>query len=131
MYWYLKALKNFIYFKGRAQRKEYWTFVLVNVLISVVLLVIQLSIGLDDWLTRLFSYLVFLPSTSALVRRLHDTGRSGKWIFIGLVPIIGQIVLIVFACFDSEDHENKWGPNPKGEEHPPLVNDRRERESGT
>ncbi|WP_421381885.1 DUF805 domain-containing protein [Bacillus salacetis] len=113
MKWYLKVLRNYVNFSGRARRKEYWMFMLFNFIISIPLIAIETMADLDEWLTTLYSLLIFLPSFAVLVRRLHDTGRSGWWVLISLVPLVGAIVLLVFACLDSEDGQNKWGPNPK------------------
>ena len=113
MDWYLKVLKNYVGFQGRARRKEYWMFYLFNAIISIILLIVQSVAHLDSLLTSLYSLAVFLPSLAVTFRRLHDTGRSGAWIFIALVPIVGAIVLLVFACQDSQANDNQYGPNPK------------------
>lgn len=112
MEWYLKVLRQYVDFTGRARRKEYWMFTLVNVIISLVLAIIDnlLTIGL---LGLLYSLAVLLPSLGAGVRRLHDTGRSGWWLLIGIIPLIGWIVLIVFLATDGERQPNAYGPDPK------------------
>ncbi|MBA6413633.1 DUF805 domain-containing protein [Parahaliea sp. F7430] len=122
MEWYLKVLKNYLGFSGRARRVEFWMFVLINFLISVVLSFVDGVLGLrgaegaTGVLQGLYMLGVFLPSIAVAFRRLHDTGRSGWWLLIGLVPVIGWIVLLVFYCFDSEEGDNAYGPNPKLEE---------------
>lgn len=112
MEWYLKVLRQYVDFTGRARRKEYWMFTLVNVIISLVLAIIDnlLTIGL---LGLLYSLAMLLPSLGAGVRRLHDTGRSGWWLLIGIIPLIGWIVLIVFLATDGERQPNAYGPDPK------------------
>jgi uncharacterized membrane protein YhaH (DUF805 family) len=121
MKWYLKALRQYADFTGRARRKEYWMFTLVSVIISFVLRFLDgvlhpdgnvglLSIGL---LEGLYSLAVFLPSVAVSVRRLHDTGRSGWWQLIGIIPVIGWIVIIVFLATDGERQPNAYGPDPK------------------
>jgi uncharacterized membrane protein YhaH (DUF805 family) len=121
MKWYLKALRQYADFTGRARRKEYWMFTLVSVIISFVLGFLDgvlhpdgnvglLSIGL---LEGLYSLAVFLPSLAVSVRRLHDTGRSGWWQLIGIIPVIGWIVIIVFFATDGERQPNAYGPDPK------------------
>jgi uncharacterized membrane protein YhaH (DUF805 family) len=119
MNWYLEVLKKYVVFKGRARRKEYWYFVLFNILISIALGIIdgitgsfssEAGIGL---LGGLYSLAVLLPSIAVSVRRLHDTNRSGWWLLIGLAPLIGAIVLIVFMVQDSQSDENQYGPSPK------------------
>jgi uncharacterized membrane protein YhaH (DUF805 family) len=113
MEWYLKVLKNYVGFSGRARRKEYWMFFLVNLIVSIALSIIEWVIGLPTVLTGLYSLAIFLPSLAVTIRRLHDTNRSGWWVLISLVPFIGVIVLLVFTVLDSDPHENNYGPNPK------------------
>ncbi|NRD78950.1 DUF805 domain-containing protein [Bacillus sp. BRMEA1] len=113
MEWYVKVLKNYVGFQGRARRKEYWMFVLFNFIISIVLSILQAILHLHQFLTGLYSLAILLPSLAVTVRRLHDIGKTGWWILIGLIPIIGDIILIIFNCFDSEEQTNKYGPNPK------------------
>jgi uncharacterized membrane protein YhaH (DUF805 family) len=113
MEWYVKVLKNYVGFTGRAQRKEYWMFVLFNLIISIILAILESLLGITNVLTGLYSLAVLLPSLAVAFRRLHDTGRSAWWILIGLIPLIGAIILIVFYCQDSDPNENQHGPNPK------------------
>ncbi|MDU0205861.1 MULTISPECIES: DUF805 domain-containing protein [Paenibacillus] len=113
MEWYSKVLKNYVGFSGRAQRKEYWMFVLFNLIISIILAILESLLGITNVLTGLYSLAVLLPSLAVAFRRLHDTGRSGWWILIGLIPLIGAIILIVFYCQDSDPNENQYGLNPK------------------
>lgn len=113
MEWYLKVLKSYAVFQGRARRKEYWMFVLINVIISIILSVIESAAGLSTYISGIYSLLILIPSIAVTVRRLHDTGRSGWWILIGLIPLIGSIILIIFNCQDSQAKDNKYGPNPK------------------
>ncbi|MFC5451903.1 DUF805 domain-containing protein [Paenibacillus aestuarii] len=113
MEWYVKAWKNYAVFQGRARRKEYWMFFLFNLIISIVLSIVESLIGLNSVLTGLYSLAVLLPSLGIGVRRLHDSGRSGWWLLISLIPLIGTIILIVFLCQDSEPNDNQYGANPK------------------
>jgi len=118
MNWYLDAWKNYANFQGRARRKAYWMFVLFNIIALVILSLIEGALGLSGQngygiLTGLYSLAIILPLIALAVRRLHDTGRSGWWILIGLVPLIGPIVLIVFYVTDSQPGTNQYGPNPK------------------
>lgn len=114
MEWYLKVLKNYVGFQGRARRKEYWMFFLFNFIIVLVLSVLQIILRIHySILTDLYSLAVLLPSLAVSVRRLHDTGKSGWWILIGVIPIIGDIILLIFYCLDGDANENKYGPNPK------------------
>ena len=119
MNWYLEVLKKYAVFGGRARRKEYWYFVLFNFLIYIVLTIIDGAIGTfsaeagGGLLSGIYAIAVIIPYFAVGVRRLHDTNRSGWWLLIGLIPIIGAIVLTVFLVFDSKPEENQYGPNPK------------------
>ena len=106
------ALTQYATFTGRARRSEYWYFVLFNVIVSIVASIIDAVIGVQlvSWIVTLG---LLVPGLAVTVRRLHDTGRSGWWILIGLVPLVGAIILIVFACQDSQP-DNQYGPSPKG-----------------
>lgn len=113
MNWYLTCLKeHYADFKGRARRKEYWMFVLFNVIVSWVLAILGGLIKCP-WIGYLYTLAVLVPGLAVVVRRLHDTGRSGWWILIGLVPLIGAIWLLVLLCLDSQPEANNWGENPK------------------
>jgi uncharacterized membrane protein YhaH (DUF805 family) len=118
MNWYMAVLKKYAEFTGRARRKEYWMFALINFLICVVLVVIDVQGGMSNpmglgVLSGLYSLAVFVPSLAVSVRRLHDTDRSGWWLLILLVPLIGAIVFLVFMLLDSQPGENRHGPSPK------------------
>ncbi|QHT63069.1 DUF805 domain-containing protein [Paenibacillus lycopersici] len=115
MEWYLKVLRNYVNFSGRARRTEYWMYVLFSFMASVLLAIADAMLGAGRLLSMLYSLAVLLPSLAVVVRRLHDTGRSGWWYFIILIPIVGAIVLLVFLLLDSEPGMNRYGPNPKGE----------------
>ena len=141
MNWYVEVLRKYAVFSGRSRRREYWLFTLFSSIIAAVLDYLDrflsspmipisgfgtppnalgpaapgstvIAIGL---LGVLYSLALLVPSLAVSVRRLHDLGRSGWWLLIGLVPVIGIIVLTVFALQDSEPGENAYGPNPKGE----------------
>ncbi|MFC5468225.1 DUF805 domain-containing protein [Cohnella suwonensis] len=112
MEWYVKVLQNYAVFQGRARRKEYWMFVLVNVIISIVLGIVEAIVGVDSLLSGLYSLAIIVPSLAVGARRLHDIGKSGWWQLIGLIPIIGLIILLIFYCTDSVG-DNQYGPNPK------------------
>ena len=120
MSWYLEVLKKYAVFSGRARRKEYWYFFLFNVLITIVLLVIDGMTGTLDaaagigLLGSIYALAVLIPALAVSVRRLHDTDRSGWWLLIMLIPLIGVIVILVFTVQDSKPGENQYGSNPKG-----------------
>ena len=119
MSWYLEVLKKYAVFSGRARRKEYWMFILFNIIITVVLALIDYLTGTFSpragvgLLGGLYALAVLIPSLAVTVRRLHDTDRTGWWILIGLIPVIGGIVLLIFMLLDSQSGANQYGPNPK------------------
>ncbi|MGL1956800.1 MAG: DUF805 domain-containing protein [Colwellia sp.] len=107
MDYFIGALKQYADFNGRARRTEYWMFILIYIIISVILAVLGLDI-----LSMIVGLALLVPSISIATRRLHDTGRCGWWQLIALIPIIGFIVLLVFLVQDSHD-ANDYGSNPK------------------
>lgn len=119
MNWYLKVIKQYADFNGRARRMEYWMFTLINFLISMVLYVPALYLMMDNEsplfmsFYYIYSLALLVPGIAVLVRRLHDVGKSGWFIFIGLIPIIGAIWLLVLLFTDSDKGVNEYGPNPK------------------
>ena len=113
MSWYLEVLKKYAVFSGRARRAEYWYFLLFNLIVVVVLSIIDAAAGTNPLLSGIYTLAVLLPSIGVAIRRLHDTGRSGWWILIALVPLVGAIVLLVFYVQDSSAGVNEYGPNPK------------------
>ena len=121
--WYLKVLRQYADFEGRARRSEYWYFVLVNILVYVPLyLVARLVDGpvgiIAACLYALYALVLVIPSLAVKVRRLHDIDRSGWWILIGFIPLVGGIILLIWECEDSYP-DNEWGPNPKEEAFTP------------
>jgi uncharacterized membrane protein YhaH (DUF805 family) len=124
MEWYLAVLKKYVDFSGRARRKEYWMFFLFNIIVSVVVSLVGYVVAGSNGQSALggiYSLAVLLPSLGVTARRLHDTGRSGWWILIGLVPFIGWLVLLLFLIEDSKFGDNQYGPNPKETMTPPAV----------
>ena len=96
-------------FSGRARRSEYWYFTLFNLILSGVVSIFKIQI-----LVTLVSLALLLPGLGVGVRRLHDIGKSGWYLLIGLIPVVGAILLIVWYCRDSDPGSNAYGPNPKG-----------------
>lgn len=114
---YLNGLKQYAVFKGRAPRKEYWMFVLVNAAIVVALAVIEALTGMAETASRglLFGgygIATLLPTVAISVRRLHDTGRSGRWFLIVLVPFVGLVVLLIVMAQGSRTGESVYGEGP-------------------
>jgi len=119
MQWYLAVLRQYVAFSGRARRTEFWMFTLFTTIIQIVLYLLDNLLGLafapggSGLLTAIYVLAVLLPSLSVAFRRLQDTGRSGLWILIGLVPLVGPIVLIVFWATEGTRGPNAYGPDPK------------------
>lgn len=119
MSWYLEVLKKYAVFSGRARRREYWFFALFHSLAILVLVLIDFAIGISEEgigiLSGLYILGTFVPALAVTVRRLHDTGRSGWWILLQIVPLVGAIVLLVFSLQDSHPGANQYGESPKAE----------------
>lgn len=133
MKWYLKVLKQYADFSGRARRTEYWMFVLFNLIFGIVAMGIDNALGITfkftnidgsplpffyGYIYALYCLVVLVPGLAVSVRRLHDVGKSGWMMLICLIPFIGAIWLLILFCTDSQDGANKWGENPKQ----PLAN---------
>lgn len=115
MKYFLYCLKHYVDFNGRAPRAEFWYFVLFNLIIALVVGGVGYAIGFSK-LSSLYSLLVLLPTLAVSVRRLQDTGKSGWFILVGLIPLVGVLILIYFYAQDSQPGENQYGANPK--DHP-------------
>jgi uncharacterized membrane protein YhaH (DUF805 family) len=114
MNWYIEVLKKYAVFSGRARRMEYWMFVLFNFIIAIVIGIVEGILGSPAILSMIYSLAVLIPSIAVSMRRLHDIGRTGWWLLIAFVPLIGAVVLLVFMVLDSQPGSNAYGPNPKG-----------------
>jgi uncharacterized membrane protein YhaH (DUF805 family) len=106
------VLSQYANFNGRARRSEYWFWVLATVIVSIIAGIIDAIIGVQilQWIVVVAT---IVPNLAVGARRLHDTDKSGWLQLIGIIPLIGWIVLIVFYAMDSGP-DNKYGPNPKG-----------------
>lgn len=115
---YMGVLQNkYADFSGRASRKEYWTFALINLAIAFILgfmVVIMRSVAHVDlsFISMLFSLAVMVPGIAVAVRRLHDTNRSGWLVLVGLIPFIGAIAMIVLLVMEGTPGDNEYGPSP-------------------
>lgn len=105
--------KKYADFSGRARRSEYWFFVLAYFIAFVVASIIDMVVGIPI-LEILLALGLFIPSLAVSVRRLHDTDHSGWWLLIGIIPLVGAIILIVFHVSDGKPGTNQYGPSPKG-----------------
>lgn len=111
--WQHVVLANFANFKGRARRREFWLFTLANIIVWVVLNVLSNAFGLFGLVLFLYYLAVLVPSIAVGIRRLHDIGKSGWWVLISLIPIVGTILLIVWSATDSHRGTNQWGESVK------------------
>jgi uncharacterized membrane protein YhaH (DUF805 family) len=117
--WYLKVLRQYADFDGRARRKEFWTFALPNSAVAFVLYLIAVLVNNFTFTIILYSivgiaYLaILLPTLAVGVRRLHDTGRPGTFLLLALIPIVGGIILLVFMATEGTRGPNQYGPDPK------------------
>ncbi len=114
MNWYVEVLKKYAEFGGRAHRTEYWMFVLFNIIIAFAISIVERVVGSPGVLGALYSLAVLVPGIAVGVRRLHDTDRSGLWLLVAFVPIVGFFILLYFMVQDSQPGPNQYGPNPKG-----------------
>lgn len=113
MEWFIKCIKQYADFKGRARRKEYWMFTLFYLIFGIEVMFIDLMIFEGELVfSTLYGVFIFIPSLAVAVRRLHDIGNSAWWLLFGLIPFAG-LLLLVLVCLDSEPGTNKWGDNPK------------------
>lgn len=124
---YINVLKKYATFSGRATRSEYWYFVLIYSITYTILMGIDFAIGTFSkqlmengsflgFLSTAYSLVLFLPSLAVTVRRLHDINKSGWWVLLILVPIIGFIFLVVYLCTNSKE-DNKYGVSLKNSEN--------------
>ncbi len=119
MEWMLLPLKRYADFSGRSRRKEYWMFVLGMILVCFVIGLVAgiLSVIVGKWISNLasglFALAIIIPSLAVAVRRLHDTDKSGWFLLLGLIPLVGGIILLVFYCTDGTPGPNRFGADPK------------------
>ncbi|MFT4715487.1 MAG: uncharacterized membrane protein YhaH (DUF805 family) [Paracoccaceae bacterium] len=130
---FLESIKicfsKYVVWKGRASRSEYWWFALFSMLGSIALSIVDAAtLGLSEngsgLFSGLFSLAMFLPSLSVMVRRFHDTDRSGWWFWLLLVPIVGWVIVIVFLATKGTDGDNSYGHDPLDGEYRNMDDDR-------
>jgi uncharacterized membrane protein YhaH (DUF805 family) len=107
------GFSKYVNFSGRACRSEYWFWVLFVLIADVVAIAIDAAIGMQI-VGSLFGLAVLLPGLAVTVRRLHDLDRTGWWIFLGLIPLVGAIILIIWFCSKGTDGLNRFGADPLG-----------------
>ncbi|CZE48155.1 DUF805 domain-containing protein [Campylobacter geochelonis] len=113
--YFKKVYAEYFNFNGRARRKEYWYYTLFYTIISIVLGTLDLLIFDMEILSSIFFLVSLIPYLAVSARRLHDIGKSGWWLLIGIIPILGGIVLLVFFIIDGEQGDNEYGLDPKRE----------------
>ncbi len=116
---YLATFRKYVDFSGRADRAEFWTFFFVNFVISMVLSYMDTFVSGSSftgagYLSSIFSLIILLPSLGVSVRRLHDIGKSGGWIFITIILFIGWIWILILWATEGNSGSNEYGPDPKG-----------------
>ena len=111
---YIDAFRKYAVFSGRATRQEFWMFILFYVLVYTILNFVLSTIKLD-FLVTIYVLATIVPLLAIGARRLHDTGRTGWWLLLYLIPFLGFIVIMAFSVLDSQTGTNVYGPNPKGE----------------
>jgi uncharacterized membrane protein YhaH (DUF805 family) len=112
---YIDAMRRYFDFSGRATRSQFWLFTLVYLVIAIVAVIIDVTISSSPEpgpgiVTALVVLAHLIPGLAVNVRRLHDSNRSGWWVLVGLVPLIGLIVMLVFLCSGSTQGPNRFGP---------------------
>ena len=125
MNWFIKVLKQYADFNGRARRKEYWMYSLFLVIAYIVAAILDNVAGLTfkmadqsmgyGYIYLLFALATIIPSLAVSVRRLHDINKSGWYYLISFIPFIGAIILIIWAVKEGDKGTNQFGPDPKAE----------------
>ena len=123
MEWATLPLKRYAEFTGRSRRKEYWMFVLLSIGIYVIARILDGIAGLNGVIagtygpiTALAALGLLVPSLAVSIRRLHDSDRSGWWLLLGLVPIVGEIIVLIFMVLEGTRGANRFGADPKAGE---------------
>jgi uncharacterized membrane protein YhaH (DUF805 family) len=118
--WMLMPLRRYADFQGRSRRKEYWLFVLGVFIAAIALSIVEAMVGLSGMvagaygpLTLIFFLAILIPAIAVQVRRFHDQDKSGWFVLLGLIPIIGGIIVLVFMCLEGTRGPNRFGPDPK------------------
>ncbi len=118
MNWYLAVLKQYAEFSGRAGRPEFWMFFLFHFIILVVLILLSSRMSFFNIVYLIYALGTIIPYIAVVIRRLHDTDKSGWFILIGLIPVVGGIILLVLLALPGNDGDNRFGAPPGA--HPPV-----------
>lgn len=120
MEWMMMPLQRYADFSGRSRRKEYWMFFLFVIIVALVLGIVEGVLGLTGMigpygpLTALFLLGIIIPGIAVQVRRFHDQDKTGWFVLLGLIPIVGGLIVLVFMCLEGTRGPNQYGPDPKG-----------------
>ena len=106
---FIKVIQNYVGFTGRADRREYWMFFLANLIISIVFSILGRIFGFFNFIYGLYSLAIVVPSFALAFRRLHDIGKSGYWIFITLIPLVGAIWFLILMATPGDGGRNQYG----------------------
>lgn len=125
MHYFLLGLKNFAKFSGRSRRKEYWMYVLFQIIFAIAAMLLDNVLGTTmggvggpGYIYMAYSFAMILPGLALAVRRLHDVNKSGLFLLVGFVPLIGAIWLLILCCTEGTRGPNQYGEDPKGQEIP-------------
>ena len=124
MDWMLLPLKRYADFGGRSQRKEYWMFLLGVVIVAIVLAAVEGVLGMSGSIIGMYGPLtgllilgIIIPGLAVQVRRFHDQDKSGWFVLLGFIPIVGGLIVLVFMLLKGTDGPNRFGPNPLDPNH--------------
>ncbi|WP_324262977.1 DUF805 domain-containing protein [Altererythrobacter sp. H2] len=128
MEWMLMPLKRYADFSGRSRRKEYWMFVLGVIIAAILASIIEAILGMSGSiggtygpLTLLLVLGIIIPGIAVQVRRFHDQDKSGWFVLLGLIPIVGGLIVLVFMFLEGTKGPNRFGPDPKGAGDPSVF----------
>lgn len=110
--YYVDFWKNYFNFSGRSRRAAFWYAWLMNLIVSFLIALVDVLLGLG-FLTDLYSIAIFIPSLAIEMRRLHDIGKSGAWVLLSFIPVVGIIILLIWFCREGDHGGNAYGPDPK------------------
>ncbi|MHB0755355.1 DUF805 domain-containing protein [Polaribacter sp. M15] len=126
MNWYLKVLKQYFDFSGRARRKEYWMYILFHLIFTFVTIFLDTLLATEvnnvGFFYLIYVLLNIIPGLAVSIRRLHDIGKSGAMILVNIIPFVGPIWFLVLTCMEGQSKPNKWGENPKGVGNDTFIN---------
>ncbi len=129
MNWFLACLKKYAVFNGRAIRREYWMYILLYTIFTIVVGILDNVLGTtspdagfgNGIISTVYEVALLLPTLAVTVRRLHDIGKSGWWVLISLTGV-GAIILLIWLIKDGQPGENKYGSNPLDAVNPAKIN---------